>query len=559
MLYGGVATLVLVLLSSGVTTAVPFVLAFVVFVLSAGAVSSALQLADKRTIATFRRVQALIFAGEILWLAMAALGAVCAVVVGSARPLTNALVFGAWLCAGFEFLVINGTFAKSAGLSLALAAIHPVSTLVIVRYPALFTSLGAITYSCGAAALAVFVLFPTLMKRRKTSLGHDAIALFRAFMKTWTGGRAEELEEIIADHSEEVEVVTRVLEFRTKEQNVYLVLPGVHPGPFHPIGSYDLPGVISREFKGVGHVMTLHRPGGHERNLATNEDTQKFAAQVVELARSVTLLGANATIRGPTHSRVGKANVSASAFSKDLIMTISFAPLGSDDLDAGIEAELSKSALRSGFELSVVDAHNSIDQNLESPQLGLPGWDELFEEARKIRPEPFRVAYSHSGELPFEGGSDITENGMGLLMIETGGTKSALVLADANNAVPNLRDEVKGALGSAGYQLIELCTSDSHNLAARGLTVQRGYEALGEATPSGAIADAVAKMAKLAEGRLSPAEYGSARQSHRVRVFGSKALEEFAAITQASSNFAYSYLKLALVAVAALALVAILL
>ena len=559
MLYGGVATLVLVLLSSGVTTAVPFVLAFVVFVLSAGAVSSALQLADKRTIATFRRVQALIFAGEILWLAMAALGAVCAVVVGSARPLTNALVFGAWLCAGFEFLVINGTFAKSAGLSLVLAAIHPASTLVIVRYPALLTSFGAITYSCGAAALAVFVLFPTFMKRRKTSLGHDAIALFRAFMKTWTGGRAEELEEIIADHSEEVEVVTRVLEFRTKEQNVYLVLPGVHPGPFHPIGSYDLPGVISREFKGVGHVMTLHRPGGHERNLATNEDTQKFAAQVVELARSVTPLGTNAAIRGPTHSRVGKANVSASAFSKDLIMTISFAPLGSDDLDAGIEAELSKSALRSGFELSVVDAHNSIDQNLESPQLGLPGWDELFEEARKIRPEPFRAAYSHSGELPFEGGSDITENGMGLLMIETRGTKSALVLADANNAVPNLRDEVKGALGSAGYQLIELCTSDSHNLAARGLTVQRGYEALGEATPSGAIADAVAKMAKLAEGRLSPAEYGSARQSHRVRVFGSKALEEFAAITQASSNFAYSYLKLALVAVAALALVAILL
>lgn len=533
--------------------------AFVVFLLAAAAISSALQLSDRKTIATFRRVEALLFASELLWLLTAAVGSAFAAAMGSAYPLTNAIVLGAWLCAGLEFLVINGTFTKGAGLALVLAAIYPASTLAVIRYPEIVNGFNIITTSCGALALATFVLFPLFIKRKKTSLGHNALGLFQAFMKTWTAGRAEELEKIIADHSEEVEVVTKILEFRTKEQDVFLVLPGVHPGPFHPIGSYDLPGVISREFEGIGRVMTLHRPGGHERNLATREDTQKFAVHVSELARSVVPLKKDATIRGPVNSNIGKADVTASALSKDLVMTVSFAPLGSDDLDTEIETKLSAPASKAGFSLSVVDAHNSIDQRLESPQLGLPGWSELFTKAQKQEPRPFRAAYSHSGELPFEGRGDITENGIGLLMVEAGGTKSVLVLADANNAVPALRDEAKGALGAAGYQLIELCTSDSHNLAARGLTVQRGYEALGEATPPDSITDALVRMAKLAETRLSPTEYGSAEGSHKVRVFGSKALEEFAAITQASSNLARTYLKIATAVVVGLALVAILL
>ena len=551
------ASLLLSLLSRGEAGVLTFALAFTVFILSGSAISSALRMVDKKTIATFRRAQALLLGGEILWLIVVAVGALYGSLSGSTYSLTNSFLFGAFICAGLEFLVINGAFAKSVPLSILLAALHPAATLMIVRLPELAGRLDVFAASSGILALILIVAFPILLKRRRTSLGHDALSLFQAFMKTWTAGYPDELERIIADHAEDIEVTTKVLRFRTNAGDTFLVLPGVHPGPFHPVGSYDLPGVVSKSFEGLGPVMTLHRPGGHERNLATRAETMKYALMVSQLARSATPDTRHAVVRGPVHAQIDKAKVSASAFSDDTVLTLSFAPLGSDDLDTGVEVELAKTASESGLELSVVDAHNSIDRNMRSPATADPGWKELFETTRKARPAAFRVAYSHSKELGFKGGSDLTENGIGLFMVQSEGTKSALILADANNAVPNLREEVAKALDSSGYSLIEFCTSDSHNLAARGLTVERGYEALGEATTPRSIAEVAVKLAGLAESRLAPAEYGSAQTKSKVRVFGSKALEEFAAITQSSSRFSKGYLKFAVVVAMALLFVSV--
>ena len=559
LVYGGLASLGLALVSRGAAGLVPFVSAFAVFVLSAVAISSALRMADRKTIANVRRVSALILAGDLLWLVPGVVGAAYAMAVGSPGPATNALVYGAFICAGLEFLIINGAFTKNAGLSFSLAALHPTATLLIIRFNELARGLDWKAAAFGTASLAVIIAFPLSLRREKTSLGYDSLSLFRAFMKTWTAGYADELEGIIADHSERVTVTTKVMRFRSRSGDFFLILPGVHPGPFHPVGSYDLPGVIAREFNDMGPVMTLHKPGGHEHNLPTRADALKYATGARELAQTVVPTGARATTSGPVSATVGKAKASVTSFSEDGLLTISFAPLGSDDLDVSVETELSSTAAETGLDLSVVDAHNSIGPDLEVPVTDDPGWKRLFAEAKAAPPGRFSVAYANSSEVGFKGGRDITENGIGLFMIRSGGSASVLILADANNAVPTLRDEVASALASAGYKLIEFCTSDSHNLAARGLTVQRGYEALGEATPVRSIAEVAVKLARLAEPRLSQAEYGSAQSKTEVKVFGSKALNEFAAITQKSSRFSGRYFKFATAVAAVLFLLSVLL
>ncbi len=557
LLYGGLASLLLALLSKGAGGILNFVLALVVFALSASAISSALLLVDRKTIATFRRVLALLAGSEILWLVIAAVGGAYAWTSGSSYALTNALLFGAFICAGFEFIVINGAFERSAPLSFALAIVHPTATILVIRAPELMKHLDPVAAVAGAISLALLAAFPVLLGRRKTSLGFDALSLFQSFMKTWAAGDSDELEAAIASHSEEAETATKVIRLRTKGGDTFLVLPGVHPGPFHPVGSYDLPGVISRVFKDLGPVMTLHRPGGHERNLATRAETAKYSQSVKELALSMIPQQGQTEMRGPIHARVGNASASACAFGKDLVMTISLAPLGSDDIDTSIEDQLSKTASESGLGLSIVDAHNSIAPELQSVATGDPGWEQLFGDTSRAKPDRFNASYSHSSEIGFTGSGDITENGLALLMIQTGGAKSVLILADANNSVSGLRSEVAKALESAGYDLIEFCTSDSHNLAARGLTAERGYRALGEATPTQSIAGAAVKMARLAETRLAPAEYSSAEMKSRVRFFGSGALKEFASMIQSSSRFARNYFRFATVVVSALLLVSV--
>jgi putative membrane protein len=304
---------------------------------------------EKRTIATFRRVLALLMTAELLWLLIAAVGGAYSWASGSPYPLTNAILLGAFVSVGFEFLVIHGAFQRSVSVSFALALIHPMSTVLIVRTPELIEHLDLVAISCGAVATALLVAFPLLLRRKKTSLGDDALSLFQAFMKTWAAGDSDQLEEVIAEHSEEIEVTTKILRFRTRSRDIYLVLPGVHPGPFHPVGSYNLPGAIARAFKELGPVMTLHRPGGHERNLATRADTAKYVQSVTELAKTISSSKDQAFLRGPLYAHIGKATVSSSAFTDDLIMTISFAPLGSDDIDTHYEDELAKIASESVY------------------------------------------------------------------------------------------------------------------------------------------------------------------------------------------------------------------
>jgi putative membrane protein len=545
LFYGGFASFLLSILSKGTAGLTTFIVILVVFVLSASAISSAMAVVDKSTIATFRRVLALLAASVILWLIIAAVGWVYALVSGSGTSLPNSLLFGAFVCAGFEFLVINGAFDRSAPRSLIFAAIHPVATILVLREPGLAQDLDPVAVTAGVIAFVTIAAFTVFLGRRKTSSGHDALSLFQAFMKTWTSGNSDELEGMISDHAEEAEVTTKVIRLRTKNGDTFLVLPGVHPGPFHPVGSYDLPGVVSRAFKEMGPVMTLHRPGGHERNLVTRKETSDYVQRVKEMASSMPLGQALGALRGPFSSQIGNAKVGVCAFAGDMVMTISFSPLGSDDIDTRVEGELAKPASESGFDLSIVDAHNSIDPDLQTPATGDPGWKQMFEAAGRLELKGFEAAYCHSSEVGFVGHGDLTENGMGLLMLRVGTSKHVLILADANNSVSGLRAEVAAGLESAGYNMIEFCTSDSHNLAARGLSAERGYQALGEATPTASITSATVEMAKRAETRLSPAEYASSKAKSRVRVFGSKALEEFASFTQSSSRFSRSYFRAA--------------
>jgi len=515
-----------------------------VLLLSATAISSALFINDIETIATFRRVTAVLVATQLAWLIFATVGAGCSLFVGSSQPLANAVVFFTPTCIGLEFLVISGAFTKSVPLSSGLALIHPVGTFLVIGPSLPATTSIFVPVGAGLVMLAILVAFSILLGGRKTSRGHSVIALFQAFMKTWTGRRAAELEAIIQDHAEHAVVTTKVLRFQNQDGDIFVVMPGVHPGPFFPVGSYNLPGLIIKEFKQLGPVMALHRPGGHERNLASNDDAGAYASAVREFAEGMKPVQ-EGTLRGPFNTHIGKATVGSMAFGEDLLFTISFAPLGSDDLEPRAEDELSQISSEAGFDASVVDAHNSISHGRESPDTADPGWKDLLDLLKRAPARPMRIAYAHSSETDFSAGADITENGIGLIMLETGGVKSVLVLADANNAVPALHEEVSRALHSEGYELIEFCTSDSHDLAARGLTVSRGYEALGEDTPIESIITLVVKLAELAEPRLSPCRYASGRLASRVNLFGAASLEEFASVAQASSSFAKKYSRLA--------------
>jgi putative membrane protein len=556
LVYTGVLSLLLALAAGAgaLNLAVLAALAasLLVVIIASAAIPLTAMLVEKDTVATFRRATALVFAGDVVWLFCLVCGLAASWLMGnSGRSIADALVFGAFVSAGLEFIIVNGVFVKSTWISLLLAALHPLLTAASFVLSGAVGSFSLFVVVPGAICAAILVLFPvTLRFSKKTGRDFDSVSLFRAFMKTWVGGKAADLERIIAGHAEEAEVSTKIMRFqREGGGDIFLVLPGVHPGPFYPIGSYNLPGLMFERFADSGPVMTLHRPGGHERNLATTSDTQKYVSEIYQRARSVRPAATPAEIRGPVVSKVGEATVSSALIAKDALLTISFAPLGSEDIETEAESLLASLGLPFGLDVSVVDAHNSIDpQERMVDTQNSAAWSDIFSRLKNARAEQLRVGYANSRELGLGGSRDITTAGIGLVLLESGGRKWALVLADSNNAVPPLREAAATALEAAGYELFEFCTTDSHDLAARGLTVRRGYHALGESTPVGDISNTVVRLAKMAESRLAACRYGSDTLAVKVSIFGAKSLEEFDSVTRSSVAFAKRY---ALFAVAA--------
>jgi putative membrane protein len=156
--------------------------------------------------------------------------------------------------------------------------------------------------------------------------------------------------------------------------------------------------------------------------------------------------------------------------------------------------------------------------------------------------QSFEVGYAHSSEISFTHNSDISDAGIGVLLLKTDASKGALVAVDSNNVKVGLREKLNEQLGRQGIELIELCTSDTHNLAARSL-VSRGYFALGEATPTELIINGIMELVYIAQKRLARCKYTTADFSIDMPLIGIESLNEFALLTNNVIRFTKSYFK----------------
>jgi len=399
----------------------------------------------------------------------------------------------------------------------------------------------------GAIVVGLAIIFIFKLKSIRTPTGDSAIHSLQAFLKTWAAHNPEELEKVFSRCSVEDSLGTRIIKFEAPQEQPTLVLSSIHPGPFYPVGSYNLPELLFQKFSAEKMTaLTMHRPGAHERNLATQSECLRYAVETANYARAVQTGSRPTNMRGPVVAKIGEFSASCVAFGNHALVMVSSSPLGSDDITHFIEGKLAVLAKEFGFELSLVDAHNSIGSKRVKFEVrsDLP-WRELLERLRREDEREFRMGFAHSSELVFTHGPDISDAGLGVLVFDVAKTKWALVLVDSNNARPELKGVVKEKLEMGGIALIEVCTSDSHNLAARGLAIERGYFALGEATPMSDVSDLIVKLAEMAEGRLSYRDYGIGEFMSKVQVLGARAIEDFATLARRASTFSKRFVVIA--------------
>jgi putative membrane protein len=522
---------------------------FLAIFITSGAVTYVIKTLDPDSIVSLRRIFGLALASNLIWTIPFALGSAFSWVLHNPQPSLNEFVLGAFFAWSLELLVVNGAFITSTIQSLCIAVVQPAITLLLASSFVMRVN-SALAYATilGFVILGITVIFLLKFKTFKTEgAGINSLQTFQSFLKSWVSHKPANLENYFTQYSQDESVVTRIIVARpTATEKVALVLPGVHPGPFFPVGSYDLSELVYLQLRKDGVVpMVLHGVGGHERNLPTNELARQYAAAIASAVRSD---GGQQMwkMRGPVRLKLGPTTVTTLGFGNQVVAFLSNAPYNTDDLEPRTISGATFIAKESGVELMLVDAHNSIGgENLMQHDITDDDWRRVISENSESPEEEFEIGVAHSSELQFEHGSDISDGGVTVLVLRKKASRYALVTSDSNNVVIGLRQTIIDELKRDGVDLIELCTSDTHKSAARYLT-NRGYSALGEDSNRETLIATIKKLENLAEGRLSQSSATTITSQLTLPLIGDKSLNDFATLTKETLSFAKAYASAAL-------------
>jgi putative membrane protein len=275
---------------------------FIVILATSGVITYVIKALDQDSIVSLRRIFGLTLASNLLWTIPLAVGSAFSWIQHNHQPGLNEFVVGTFLAWSFELLVINGAFISSTARSLCIAAIQPVLTLLLAS-AFIITVNSSVIYATilGFIILGITTAFLLKFKTFKTKgVGINSLQTFQSFLKSWVSQKPADLESYFTMYSHDEPVTTSIL-LATAVERVAVVLPGVHPGPFFPVGSYNVSELIFHELRKNGITpMVLHGVGGHERNLPTNALAKQYATAI---ATAVGGGGGRGGMRGGGKSR----------------------------------------------------------------------------------------------------------------------------------------------------------------------------------------------------------------------------------------------------------------
>lgn len=501
-----------------------------------------------------RRVLNLFFVSTIVWLLPTTTGVVASL-INHSDVAAREFVLGTFIVWSFESVVINGAFVQSLWKSTGLAAVHPL--LIMFTIAPDFVSLES-SIVFGLLVMILTMIFLIKLKNVKTRNGIDSLQLLHAFLNTWVQHKPEELEVYFTKYAVTQPVQTDLFMVNTGDKNLALVIPGVHPGPFSPVGSYNLSELIFRALNSNTTMpVVLHGTGGHERNTPTNKLASEYARTIQKLVESATF-SSSGRIKGPICHKAGITNIATLLFGDHAIAILSNSPYVSDDLDPASILDAKNVASELGLELSIIDAHNSIGgPSQRQSNISNNEWRSILNDTVALSENNLTLGFANSNEIQFKHGSDISEGGLSVVVFSTSNSQHVLVAADSNNAVSGLRERLAEAIQKMGLDFVELCTSDTHSLAARSLT-DRGYFALGEATDQDEIIRAIETLTDKSKASIASCRLAIKSGTTEIPLIGHDSLNDFATLTSNSIALAKRYSKIIGVAAVVLGIITLL-
>jgi putative membrane protein len=296
------------------------------------------------------------------------------------------------------------------------------------------------------------------------------------------------------------------------------------------MGSGGLPSELKRSLEESQHgvVQVPHGISNHKLNIVSHRDIDKLLSAAREnypLEHSIHK--ASPMIR----EKEGEAIVSGQVFGNIALLTITLAPMEMEDLPTSVSTDIEREASRLGFEVLIVDAHNSIvgQTSITTQQADriVAAAIRVLVRLKSLSQGPFSVGSAYDALDSYTLKDGIGPGGLSVMVVKTDSDTVSYITIDGNNMAQGLRDRILQSIRQTGVSDAEVMTTDTH-LVTGLVRSPLGYYPVGAALPTSSFVTQITETVQKAIANLEESGAGFSKFSLQLQVLGS---ETFQSIT----------------------------
>jgi len=462
--------------------------------------------------------------GNMLWIATLLMGLLASVVLAKDTSLFF-VTYGMFLFASFRIGIFTTTLGASIRKAWAICMVQPLAMfLVMIPYDMWGSMLtNPMAIGLGAVFLIIASVWSVLTDRAGRPGMESTHKTIQAYLAS-QGNDFTEAEEIIEQRSYKTKVSTSQIRLRSSngDMEFRVVLPDIHPGPYHPVGGSNIPYLIYKNLD--SSAMIMHSISDHSLNLPSKNEVENY---LKNLDKSIVKEEGLACTE-PVTVQINKARVTGLLFGNNPLLFLSLSPYGMEDIPNYMKKEIEQYAKnRNYIRILIVDCHNAMGEEIskEDGEDMLKAAKSCLDSLITKNSYPIEFGYANSDNMDVWT-EDLGMGGLGIVCLKINDKKFFLGWADANNMENGVREKIVENFAKREYQLLEICTSDTHYAPVKARN-RNGYYQLGLITGAEKLSKWFFEIANNAESKTTSAKFEILENEANVKIMGDGIYEDY--------------------------------
>ena len=462
--------------------------------------------------------------GNMLWVVTILMGLLSSLVLSKEISLFF-ITFGMILFASFRIGLYTTTLGASLKKAWAIAFIQPLAIFFVLIPQELWISMlsNPIAIGYGFSFLIIATAWSIVTDRAGRPGMKSTHKTIQAYLAS-QGNDVEDAEELMEEHATETKVGTSQIKFSSQDgtKEFRMVLPEVHPGPYHPVGGSNIPYLIYKNLS--SSAMVMHSISDHALNLPSRNEVNNYLKNLEK--SEVKEEGMKCT--EPVVVQINKARVTGMLLGNNPLLFLSLSPHGMEDIPSYMKKEIEQYGNNRNFtKIMTVDCHNAMGEEIskEDGEDMLKAAKSCLDSLIVKNSFPIEFGYANTNDMDVWT-EDLAMGGLGITCLKINNKKYFLGWADANNMENGIREKIIENFSNKGYNLLEICTSDTHYAAVKARN-RNGYYQLGLITGADKLSKWFMEIAENAQSNIKLAKYEILENETEVKVMGQSIYEDY--------------------------------